>query len=204
MFLHLFDRQLRSLSSLISLSPDQLSSQSPDADAPVSPFIILLLLFGHAGPDLTSPHTAAGWSNEKVLAWLDDHTSNKERYRLLKTMRKVTIFFEWINCFQIGVGDGRIAKISHDRETEEYYSIRSSLSIHFKLFGKGRKMWKLMIARSKFESRLLCVYFSMKSIIFGAWISEKRNKHKVKKPIDWKYIRNKTKINIRNIHIRNK
>lgn len=77
-----FNRQLRSLSSLITLSPDELSSQSPDVDAPVSPFIILLLLFGHAGADLASPHTAAGWSNEKVIAWLDDHTSNKERYRV--------------------------------------------------------------------------------------------------------------------------
>lgn len=72
-------RQLRSLASLITMSPDELSKQTIDSDSPVSPFIILLLHFAHAGQDLTSPHIAAGWSNEKVILWLDDHTSNKER-----------------------------------------------------------------------------------------------------------------------------
>lgn len=72
-------RQLRSLASLIKMSPEELSKQTIDAESPVSPFVILLLHFAHAGPDLTSPHIAAGWSNEKVILWLDDHTSNKER-----------------------------------------------------------------------------------------------------------------------------
>lgn len=71
---------LRSLSSLITLPAEDLANQSTDVGGPVSPFIILLLLFGYAGSDLASPHTAAGWSNEKVITWLDGHKSDKERY----------------------------------------------------------------------------------------------------------------------------
>lgn len=52
-------------------------------DGPVSPFIVLLLLFGHAGSDLASPHVAAGWSNEKITEWLSTHASIKERYKLI-------------------------------------------------------------------------------------------------------------------------
>lgn len=72
-------RQLRSLSGLITMAPEELANQTIDAESPVTPFIVLLMHFAHAGHDLTSPHIAAGWSNEKVISWLDDHTENKER-----------------------------------------------------------------------------------------------------------------------------
>lgn len=61
------------------MPPEELANQSTDIGGPVSPFIILLLLFGYAGADLASPHTAAGWSNEKIIIWLDAHKSDKER-----------------------------------------------------------------------------------------------------------------------------
>lgn len=73
-------RLLRAISTFIILSPEDLSKQSHDFDSPVSPYILLLLLFGYAGNDLTSPHIAAGWSHEKLIQWLDGHTSEKERY----------------------------------------------------------------------------------------------------------------------------
>lgn len=73
-------RTLRSLSSLITLSPDELAKKSIEIDGPVSPFIVLFLMFGHAGSDLASPHVAAGWSNEKITEWLSTHISIKERY----------------------------------------------------------------------------------------------------------------------------
>ncbi|XP_031640105.1 conserved oligomeric Golgi complex subunit 5 [Contarinia nasturtii] len=76
-------RTLRSLSSLITLTPDELSKKSIEIDGPVSPFIVLLLLFGHAGSDLMSPHVAAGWSNEKITEWLSKHVSIKERLELV-------------------------------------------------------------------------------------------------------------------------
>lgn len=76
-------RQLRSLSSLLVLTPDELTKQSIDSESPVSSFIILLLLFAHASHELASPHVAAGWTNEKIIAWLDDHRSNKERLELV-------------------------------------------------------------------------------------------------------------------------
>lgn len=48
-------------------------------DGPVAPYIILLMLFAHAGSDFSSPHTSAGWSNEKFIQWLSGHTSEGER-----------------------------------------------------------------------------------------------------------------------------
>lgn len=73
-------RTLRSLSSLITLTPDELAKKSIEIDGPVSPFIVLLLMFGHAGSDLASPHVAAGWSNEKITEWLSTHVSIRDRY----------------------------------------------------------------------------------------------------------------------------
>lgn len=73
---------LRTLSTLLILSAEELSKQIIDVDSPIAPYIILFLLFGHAGAELTSPHTAAGWSNEKLLEWLDGHTSDKERFKI--------------------------------------------------------------------------------------------------------------------------
>lgn len=75
-----FDRQLRALASLLTFPPEELAKQSAEPGGPVSTYVVLFLLFGHAGPDLTSPHVAAGWSNEKLLQWLDGHTSDRERY----------------------------------------------------------------------------------------------------------------------------
>lgn len=73
-------RTLRSLSSLITLTPDELAKKSIEIDGPVSPFIVLLLMFGHAGSDLASPHVAAGWTNEKITEWLSTHVSIRDRY----------------------------------------------------------------------------------------------------------------------------
>jgi hypothetical protein len=42
-------------------------------------YVILFMLFGHAADDLKSPHKAAGWTDEKLIAWLAEH---KERERL--------------------------------------------------------------------------------------------------------------------------
>lgn len=61
------------------MTAEELSSQSAESDGPVAPIFVLFLLFGHAGPALTSPHTSAGWSNEKLLEWLDGHRSDRER-----------------------------------------------------------------------------------------------------------------------------
>ena len=72
-------RLLHSLATLITMSPENLSAQTTETDGSVPPYIVLFLLFGHAGNDLTSPHTAAGWPNDKVIIWLDEHQSEKER-----------------------------------------------------------------------------------------------------------------------------
>lgn len=62
------------------MTPEELSNQSAEAGSLIPTYIILFLIFSHAGSDLTSPHTAAEWSNEKLLQWLDGHTSDKERF----------------------------------------------------------------------------------------------------------------------------
>lgn len=72
-------RLLRALSTLVVSTPESLSAQSIDAENIVEPFIVLVILFGHAGSDLASPHSVAGWPNEKLIQWLDGHTSSKER-----------------------------------------------------------------------------------------------------------------------------
>lgn len=61
------------------LTADELSRQPAELDGPVAPIFVLFLLFGHAGQALTSPHTSAGWSNEKLLEWLDGHRTERER-----------------------------------------------------------------------------------------------------------------------------
>lgn len=72
-------RMLKAINALLTLSPEELANQSADSAGPVPSYIILFLLFGYAGNELTSPHTAAEWSNEKLIQWLDGHTSDKER-----------------------------------------------------------------------------------------------------------------------------
>ncbi|XP_037030879.1 conserved oligomeric Golgi complex subunit 5 [Bradysia coprophila] len=76
-------RLLRALSSVLVLSPEELSNQPIESGSPISPYIVLYLLFGYADSDLQSPHTSAGWTNEKLLQWLDGHTSDKERLELV-------------------------------------------------------------------------------------------------------------------------
>lgn len=76
-------RLLRAISSLIQQTPEDLSAQIPDLDSPVRPYIILYILFSYAGVDLTSPHTAAGWGNEKLIQWLEGHTSEIDRLELI-------------------------------------------------------------------------------------------------------------------------
>lgn len=67
------------MSSMITLTAEKLAAQSSDGHSPVAPHIILLLMFAHSGPDLVSPHVAAGWTNEKIITWLDGHTQERER-----------------------------------------------------------------------------------------------------------------------------
>lgn len=69
-------RILRSISTLIVASPEELAATETTI---VPSYIILLLLFGHGDADLISPHKAAGWSDEKLIQWLNEH---KERERL--------------------------------------------------------------------------------------------------------------------------
>jgi hypothetical protein len=69
-------RTLRSLSLSIVETPEKLAAEENNL---IPPYVILLMLFGHAGDDLKSPHKAAGWSDEKLINWLSDH---KERERL--------------------------------------------------------------------------------------------------------------------------
>lgn len=72
-------RLLRAMHSLLILTPEELANQSADSTGPVPSYIILFLLFGYCGNEFTSPHTAAEWSNEKLVQWLDGHTSDRER-----------------------------------------------------------------------------------------------------------------------------
>lgn len=75
-------RTLRSLSQLIILPPEDLV-KSAEENTIIAPYIWCLLLFGYGDNDLVSPHIAAGWSNEKLIVWLSDHTSERERLELI-------------------------------------------------------------------------------------------------------------------------
>lgn len=74
-------RLLRALSTLLNASPEDLVKQEKDGAVP--PYIVLFLLFGFAGSDLASPHVTAGWSNEKLLQWLESHTAERDRLELI-------------------------------------------------------------------------------------------------------------------------
>jgi len=76
-------RLLHALSTVLVLSPEELADQPIETGSPISPYIIMYMLFGYADNDFQSPHTSAGWSNEKLLQWLDGHTSDKERLELV-------------------------------------------------------------------------------------------------------------------------
>lgn len=76
-------RLLRSISYMITQTPENLIQNTVE-EGIVPPHIILFLLFGHAKQsELASPHTAADWSNEKLIQWLDGHTNEKERLDLI-------------------------------------------------------------------------------------------------------------------------
>lgn len=90
-------RMLRTLSGLVTQTPDQLSKSFLEVDGPISPFIVLLLLFGYAASDLASPHIAAGWSNEKIIEWLMAHTALRERYVCLSLSLDIKISLHTFN-----------------------------------------------------------------------------------------------------------
>lgn len=76
-------RLLRSISYMITQTPENLIQNTVE-EGIVYPHIILFLLFGHAKQsELASPHQAADWSNEKLIQWLDGHTNEKERLDLI-------------------------------------------------------------------------------------------------------------------------
>lgn len=76
-------RLLRAMSFLIVQQPAELIKQSVGSDSLVPSYIILLLLFAHAGPELQSPHTTVNWSNERLIEWLEGHTNEREKLELI-------------------------------------------------------------------------------------------------------------------------
>ena len=72
-------RLLRSISTLIIQNPEELIKQDIEEESPVASYLILFLLFSYAGNEFQSPHSAANWSNERLIQWLDGHTSERER-----------------------------------------------------------------------------------------------------------------------------
>jgi hypothetical protein len=75
-------RLLRSMASLVTLTPDEIvASQASESSVPHS--TILLLLFSYAGSDLASPHQNTGWSLPKLSVWLDEHPSESDRLDLI-------------------------------------------------------------------------------------------------------------------------
>lgn len=76
-------RLLRAMSLLIVQTAEELVKQTIGEDSLVPSYIVLLLLFGHAGADLQSPHTTANWSNERLIEWLDGHTAEREKLELI-------------------------------------------------------------------------------------------------------------------------
>lgn len=76
-------RTLRAFQSVVVMPVEELAEQSLDPDTPVPAYITLLLMFGYAGSDLISPHVTAGWTNEKLIKWLDGHTGDRDRFELI-------------------------------------------------------------------------------------------------------------------------
>lgn len=75
-------RLLRAMSFLIVQKPSELIKQTIGSDSLVPSYIILLLLFAHAGSELQSPHTNLNWSNERLIEWLEGHTNEREKLEL--------------------------------------------------------------------------------------------------------------------------
>lgn len=76
-------RLLRAMSFLIIQPPIELKTQAIGADSLVPSYIVLFLMFGHAGAELQSPHATANWSCERLIEWLDGHTSDREKLELI-------------------------------------------------------------------------------------------------------------------------
>lgn len=76
-------RLLRAMSSLLAVSAEELIEHTSGAGGVVPSYIVLFMLFGFAGPDLASPHATAGWSNEKLIQWLESHSSERDRLELI-------------------------------------------------------------------------------------------------------------------------
>uniref|UniRef100_A0A182WLB4 Conserved oligomeric Golgi complex subunit 5 n=1 Tax=Anopheles minimus TaxID=112268 RepID=A0A182WLB4_9DIPT len=76
-------RLLRAIASLFTATPQELVEQTADEGGVVPPYIVLFMLFGHAGNDMASPHATAGWGNEKLLQWLESHSAERERLELI-------------------------------------------------------------------------------------------------------------------------
>ncbi|XP_058462363.1 conserved oligomeric Golgi complex subunit 5 [Malaya genurostris] len=76
-------RLLRAMASLLVVSPEELVQQTSGKEGIMPAYIVLFMLFGFAGPDLASPHVTAGWSNEKLIKWLESHSSEADRLELI-------------------------------------------------------------------------------------------------------------------------
>uniref|UniRef100_A0A182QRN4 Conserved oligomeric Golgi complex subunit 5 n=1 Tax=Anopheles farauti TaxID=69004 RepID=A0A182QRN4_9DIPT len=76
-------RLLRAIASLYTVTPQELVEQTADVGGVVPPYIVLFMLFGYAGSDMTSPHVTAGWGNEKLLLWLESHSAERDRLELI-------------------------------------------------------------------------------------------------------------------------
>lgn len=77
-------RTLRAFQSVVVMSVEELATQNLEPDTPVPAYIVLLLMFSHAGQDLVSPHVTAGWTIEKLLKWLDGgNTADRDRFELI-------------------------------------------------------------------------------------------------------------------------
>lgn len=86
---------------MITLTPENLI-QNTIEEGIVPNYVILFLLFGHAKqPELASPHQAADWTNEKLLQWLDGHTSERERLELIGgALQKYRVIVQMKNISQ--------------------------------------------------------------------------------------------------------
>lgn len=76
-------RLLRAMASLLTVSAEELVRHTSEAGGIVPPHIVLFMLFSFAGPELASPHVTAGWSNEKLIQWLESHSSEREKLELI-------------------------------------------------------------------------------------------------------------------------
>lgn len=105
-------RAIRAFNTILTLTPKELSEHSMDPDNPIASYILLFMMFSFAGADLTSPNVTAGWSNEKLMQWLDGHTSNRERYPPQPLHRGSWTFFHlfFVFLFRLELISGALHK----------------------------------------------------------------------------------------------